>query len=98
LFAKPYSWVSSTWSYGCCGVGSGSVPSSGEDPEYPITDWVASGIPFSCCMNFSFTAGEADSMEEFTKRPARRAATKNARTAVVLFILVFVVRKDSSAV
>jgi hypothetical protein len=49
-------------------------------------------------MNFSFTAGEADSMEEFTKRPARRAATKNARTAVVLFILVFVVRKDSSAV
>jgi len=49
-------------------------------------------------MNFSFTAGDEDSMVEFTKRPARTAATKNARTAVVLFILVFVERKDSLAV
>jgi hypothetical protein len=44
-------------------------------------------------MNFSFTAGSADNSVELTKRPASKAATKNARTAVVLFILVFVVRK-----
>jgi hypothetical protein len=63
-------------------------------PENPWTDWVSSGIPFSCCMNRSFTSGAADSSVELTNRPARRAATKNARTAVVLFILVFVVRKE----
>jgi hypothetical protein len=45
-------------------------------------------------MNFSLTAGEADTIVEFTKSPARRAATKNARTATVRFILVFVVRKE----
>jgi hypothetical protein len=34
---------------------------------------------------------------ELTKTPARTAATKNARTAVVLFILVFVWREKSVA-
>jgi hypothetical protein len=48
-------------------------------------------------MNFSFTAGEAERRVELTKTPARTAATKNARTAVVLFILVFVWREKSVA-
>jgi hypothetical protein len=49
-------------------------------------------------MNFSFTAGAAVRRVDLTNIPARTAATKNARTAVVLFILVFVERKDSPAV
>jgi hypothetical protein len=44
-------------------------------------------------MNFSLIAGEEARRVEFTKRPARRAAIKNAMRAVVRFILVFEVGK-----
>jgi hypothetical protein len=86
--------VSSAVSYGSSRTVWYELPRIG--PVIPNPDGVLvveTGIPFSCCINFSLVAGEEESRLDCTNRPARTAATKNAKMAMVLFIIKSVERK-----